>query len=93
MPLTDYSTFVHVVNAAGNIVAQADAQPVAGSYPTSIWGAGETVVDTIAVPVGPGDYQVYVGLYRWDTQARLQVQVAAAAVPDNRLSLGSVRLP
>ena len=93
VPLTDYSIFVHVVNAAGSIVAQADAQPVAGSYPTSIWGAGETVVDTIAVPVGPGDYQVYVGLYRWDTQVRLQVQVADAAVPDNRLSLGSVRLP
>jgi hypothetical protein len=93
-PRADYSTFVHVVNAAGSIVAQADAQPVAGTYPTSIWSAAETVVDTIPVPVSSGDYQVYVGLYRWDTQARLQVKVAdAAAVPDNRLSLGSVRLP
>jgi len=92
-PLADYSTFVHVVNAAGSLVAQADAQPVAGSYPTSIWGAGESVTDTLTVPVGPGDYQVYVGLYRWDTQARLQVKVANAAVPDNRLSLGSVHLP
>lgn len=92
-PLADYSIFVHVVDAAGSIVAQADAQPMAGSYPTSIWSAGETVVDTIQLSVAPGDYQVYVGLYRWDTQARLQVKVAGAAVPDNRLSLGSVRLP
>ena len=74
-------------------MVQADAQPVAGSYPTSIWSAGESVTDTFTVPVGPGDYQVYVGLYRWDTQARLQVKVANAAVPDNRLSLGSVHLP
>ena len=92
-PRADYSTFVHVVNAAGSIVAQADAQPVAGTYPTSIWSAAETVVDTIPVPVSSGDYQVYVGLYRWDTQARLQEKVADAAVPDNRLSLGSPRLP
>ena len=68
-PRADYSTFVHVVNGAGSIVAQADAQPVAGTYPTSIWSAGEIVVDTIPVPVSSGDYQVYVGLYRWDTQA------------------------
>ena len=93
-PQVDYTTFVHVVDAAGEIVAQADAQPRQGRYPTSIWSPGELVVDELAVgAIPPGEYQVYVGWYRWDTLERLPVTSGEAESTDGRLLLGPVELP
>ena len=77
IPTADYTVFVHLRDASGHIVAQADSPPQAGTYPTSFWDAGETVVDdhTIAVPdnLPVGDYTVAVGLYRPDTGERLSI--------------------
>src|SRR5690606_18356102 len=38
---TDYTVFVHVVDADGNIVAQRDVMPLDNTYPTRLWAAGE----------------------------------------------------
>jgi hypothetical protein len=93
-PSTDYTTFVHVVDAVGEIVAQADAQPLAGRYPTSIWSPGEVVVDELVLEtIPPGPYQVYVGWYRWDTLERLPVVSGEAESTDGRLLLGAGELP
>jgi hypothetical protein len=44
-PTTDYSVFVHFLDADGALVAQADQPtPVYAAYPTSRWSAGETVI-------------------------------------------------
>ena len=76
-PPEDYTVFVHLVNTAGELVAQHDGQPVGGDYPTSFWDAGETVKDEheIELPAGlaPGEYRVQVGLYRPADGARLRV--------------------
>ncbi len=76
-PLTvDYTTFVHLRNAANQTVAQADQQPFKGSYPTSLWTVGETVSDDISLslPPLPADtYHLIVGLYDWQTGQRLSV--------------------
>jgi hypothetical protein len=73
----DYTTFVHIRDQAGKTVAQVDAQPLAGDYPTSRWRVGEMVVDSILVPLPAklpaGTYRLLVGLYRWDTLERLPV--------------------
>ena len=51
----DYTLFVHMLDATGQIVAQNDSQPhrrddPAGRlYPTSIWVKGEYVSDTISL--------------------------------------------
>ncbi|MBI1876882.1 MAG: hypothetical protein HYR94_01365, partial [Chloroflexi bacterium] len=45
-PPLDYTVFVHVVDDRDAIVAQRDAQPQNYAYPTSLWTAGEYVVDT-----------------------------------------------
>ncbi len=69
----DYTVFVHVVDAAGQRVAGADAQP---PVPASQWGRGEVVVDERSLPLAglpAGEYRLVVGLYRPDTGARLQV--------------------
>ena len=77
VPAADYTVFVHLRDMGGNIVAQADSPPQAGTYPTSFWDAGETVVDDhpVAVPdnLPVGDYTVAVGLYRLDTGERLTI--------------------
>ena len=53
------------------IVAQVDAQPREGTYPTGIWGEGEIVPDKHTVPLPDdlpeGEYTVYIG---WYTPAR-----------------------
>ena len=92
-PQSDYTIFVHVVDATEQIVAQSDAQPLDGQYPTSIWSAGETVVDQRVIPVPAGHYQVYVGLYQWQTQERLSVLSDGRQVPEDGLLLDSVMVP
>ncbi len=41
----DYTVFVHLLDAEGNIVAQGDSPPVQGHYPTTTWAVGEMVWD------------------------------------------------
>ena len=63
----DYTVFVHVLDSTGKTVAQQDIAPQHANYPTSIWGAGELVVDphTLELPASlpAGDYTLAVGLY------------------------------
>jgi hypothetical protein len=92
-PRSDYTVFVHLVDADGRLVAQSDAQPVNGTYPTSIWSVGEAVEDEHHIAVPSGRYRVYAGLYRWDTMERLPVVSAGEPVADDRLLLGSVTVP
>jgi hypothetical protein len=68
---TDYTIFVHVRDDAGQHVAQADAQPRQGAYPTSLWMTGEFIVDDYAFELGPGSYALVVGMYEAETGERL----------------------
>jgi hypothetical protein len=79
---TDYTTFVHIRDSTGQItgtpgtiVAQMDRPPADGAYPTSLWDAGEVILDAIKIPippqVPPGDYEVVIGLYDSATGHRL----------------------
>jgi hypothetical protein len=78
----DYTTFVHLVNANGDKVAQSDHRPGGVYYPTSLWKPGEMLIDkhTLALPVdlGPGPYTLIVGLY--DNTAELRGLGAAQEV-------------
>ena len=74
-PDADYTVFVHVRDAAGNLVTQADGQPRGGAYPTSFWDADELVVDEREIEMSrevvPGEYALVVGLYELDSGDRL----------------------
>jgi 4-amino-4-deoxy-L-arabinose transferase-like glycosyltransferase len=76
----DYTTFVHLRNAANEIVAQQDQPPLNGAYPTSLWDPGEMIADEIIIPrpgdLPAGEYQLVVGMYDFHTSQRL-------TVPDN----------
>jgi len=73
----NYTAFVHLVDAEGNIVAQHDKQPLEGDWPTSAWQPGETVPDTYTLDIpeqtAAGTYQLRVGLYLLRDGRRLPV--------------------
>jgi hypothetical protein len=82
----DYTVFVHLLDASGNVRAQIDASPRGGRYPTSLWDAGEIVRDdyALALPraLAPGDYRIEIGLYAYPSLTRL------TAVDANGQSIG-----
>lgn len=77
-PPHSYTTFVHVLDAAGNLVAQSDVVPGGGQWPTDTWKAGEWVTDEVllslpsTLPVG--EYRLLVGWYVWETGERLPLR-------------------
>ena len=82
-PGTDYTVFVHLVNAKGDVQAQRDTQPRNGTYPTSAWPSGGVVVDeaglTLPEGLAPGEYMMRIGLYlQRDGQAVGAFKVADA---------------
>ncbi|MBI5668262.1 MAG: hypothetical protein HZC41_09670 [Chloroflexi bacterium] len=86
----DYTLFVHVVDADGELVAQVDAQPRNNTLPTSTWPPDYPLIDEISLklPEQPGVYQVYTGWYDARTFERLPVEDA----PDGRLPLGQIEV-
>lgn len=66
---TDYTVFVHVINADGQPAAQRD-RPMAGFAPTHLWTPGLRLLDTYAIPlplnIAPGRYEIHAGLYTND---------------------------
>jgi len=69
--------FVHLIDSAGNVMAQYDGHPQSGDYLTSQWIPGELISDSypIIIPdnVPSGPYQVYLGFYDEATLTRLPV--------------------
>jgi hypothetical protein len=76
--LANYQTFVHLLAADGEIVAQGDGEPLQGQYPTAFWQTGELLRDSYQVPLpvgmAPGWYTLRIGLYRLDTMRRLPLE-------------------
>ncbi|MDE3089379.1 MAG: hypothetical protein KGJ80_08330, partial [Chloroflexota bacterium] len=65
----DFSVYIRLLDAAGNIVGRWEAFPGGGLYPTRLWQPGEIIVDEYRVPVsldarGPDVGRVEVGLFR-----------------------------
>jgi len=69
----DYTVFVHVPVAGGQVTA--DAQPRGGDYPMSAWQPGEIIEDVHPLPavVDLKIPQASIGLYRLDTGERLTI--------------------
>lgn len=71
----DFVVYVHLLDAAGNKVAQRDTPPLDGSRPTSQWKAGELIRDDQDLPlpptIAPGTYRIVVGMYDAATLAAI----------------------
>ena len=87
-PGVDTKYFVHLLDAAGNVVAQDDGLHVKYTRPSSKWKADEIISDLIELPLWnlqPGEYRIAVGLTNPDTDERLSaVDAAGNALPDDR---------
>lgn len=72
-PLEDATVFVHLLDEQGQLVAQADGEPLGGSYPLSQWQGINIVRDTRWIETEPGvvPFAVRVGLYNRATGERL----------------------
>jgi hypothetical protein len=73
----DYTVFVHLTQADGQLVSQQDIQPLGGAKPTTFWAPGEIIDDpyelVIPMRASPGTYWIKVGMYSQDTMKRLPV--------------------
>lgn len=76
----DYTLFVHLFDpATERIVAQSDARPQGGGYPTLQWAPGEVVAEDITLSladVPPGRYRLALGWYDANTMTRLPARDA-----------------
>lgn len=70
-PSKSYTVFIHLLDAAGKMVAQADSQPRGGDFPTSVWQAGDRIADSYSLQAPPGRYTVEAGMYELATLQRL----------------------
>jgi hypothetical protein len=85
-PVTEsYTVFVHLLDAAGQLVAQQDNLPVTGLAPTDTWQPRTLIRDPyrLAVPetAAPGTYQLQVGLYT--AAGRVSLTTAAGTNVDH----------
>jgi hypothetical protein len=76
-PEAEYTVFVHVLNDAGELVAQRDSMPQDDTLPTIHWPVGLLIDDVhlVSLPpdTPPGEYHVVIGMYTWQTGERLPV--------------------
>ncbi len=75
-----YHVFVHLIDDAGNILAQSDAIPANWTRPTTGWLPGEYVIDThtLSLPaeLPTCSLSLRIGLYDPATGARLRINDA-----------------
>jgi hypothetical protein len=87
-PPENYMTFVHILDANGKMIGQADGPTLNGDYPTNWWSPNEIVVDERPLPLPPGADRVTIGLYRLSDQTRLPVlDPAGQRVPNDEIVL------
>lgn len=81
----DYTVFVHLLSAGGQVLADNDGQPYGGLYPTSAWQPGERMAEprTWALDVPPGEYTVEVGLYLLSSGERVPAKADRQAAADH----------
>jgi hypothetical protein len=84
-PPYEITLFVHVLNAQGELVAQADGQPWARTFPMGQWPPDAVVGDTRVIPLPPNAGQLAIGLYNSLTGERLAVTTAQSGPTDQIL--------
>ncbi|MGQ9500447.1 MAG: ArnT family glycosyltransferase [Anaerolineae bacterium] len=95
-PAVDYTVFVHLLDTQGQLVAGNDSQPVANTYPTTIWSPGELITDVRSIRLADhtgqalpaDDYRLAIGLYNLSTNERLPVYQ-----PDERSTEADAWMP
>jgi hypothetical protein len=82
--------FVHVVDAQGALLSQADGAVLGGTVPGEVWQAGDCIHDLRSLDLGGGarPLTVLVGLY--DAQGRLPAYSRGARVPNDAVPAAQI---
>ncbi len=98
----NYTAFVHLVgppNPATDtpLWAQDDKQPGGGTYPTTRWQNGETIIDEYIFKVPPeavtGAYRIAAGMYLLENGARVPLTENDVRLKDDAVILQEFNLP
>ncbi len=92
----DYTVFTQLIGPDGQAWAQWDNPPQAGRYPTSLWVAGDQVVDRYDLLLRenypPGEYRLLVGMYDPTTGERLPVTINGQPQPNQAVELTKLKI-
>ncbi|MBI5031828.1 MAG: glycosyltransferase family 39 protein [Chloroflexi bacterium] len=92
----NYTLFVHLVNAHGQVVAGLDSQPHQGNAPTSSWRVNYPLADGIVVPIDatvlPGSYSIELGWYNVDTGQRLSLVDEMGQPLDDKILIKPIQI-
>jgi hypothetical protein len=87
----DATIFLHLYDAEGQLIATADAPPLSGGFPTSLWQPGDRVRDERTVPLpegGVSPVQLGIGWYDPGTGIRLAATTAdGERLPDDTVKI------
>jgi hypothetical protein len=84
----NYTIFVHVTDAAGNLLSQADGVPFDGLYPLPNWLPGQFITDRRTLALDERAAAVTIGLYLPDTGERLPaLDATGQPLPEQSFSL------
>jgi hypothetical protein len=92
----DVTVFVHVLDEAGQVVAQADGDLVGGYVPIALWQPDDRVHERRVLStrdLASGRYTVAIGLYDRATQQRVTPTQALTPVTDDALRVGTFNQP
>ncbi len=90
----DETIFVHVLDASGQLVAQADGSPLHELFPLSECQPGEQIRDVRSVTLPSEPYTVKVGVYNRATNQRLNANDRnGQALPDDAVIIAGESLP
>jgi hypothetical protein len=92
-PAADYWVFLHLLDAAGTVVAQSDTPPGGAEFPpSSAWQPGQQIAVPLPLVLPParaeGEYRLVMGLYDVASGERVRLEDGS-----DTLLLGRVRLP
>ena len=89
--MTDPPTlYVHITDAAGNTVAQADHVLGENSFWHQNTDQAVTLIDVVALPAAAGDLEIRVGLWRPDTQSYFWATDSVLTDAAGRVPLGTI---
>jgi uncharacterized membrane protein len=93
---TSYTTFVHLIDEQGAMVAQSDGIPGKGALPSTAWSPGEVIPDPrlISLPADmpSGVYTLLAGLYDATDGRRLPITDSKADARDNAIVIERMQI-
>lgn len=95
-PARNYTGFVQVLDAEGQLVAQQDHPLTNNFIPTTLWEPGLTIADEYQIDLPaelkPGSYQLIVGVYDAATGVRLPLTVNGEAAAGDAVTISELTL-